>query len=409
MDEKKKSDAPPPENIHSNTEIEEPFQPPVYNKFFVLIPLILLILITILWMFFGFIPFLIDGFGIILNKEGLVSVQTKSDGFVSRIFVKVNEQVFPETPLIEIVNPQNNLKFENRKREVQKLTQELTELKKQIQKEEEASKLAYLKQKEAAQKNLKELENSLITLEEELKKKQILYESGLLGVQDLQAIENILSERKIAIQKTKVSLSQIDAFLAKGHRKEELVKKEMALQTQILELELLRVETDAKLVVSPIKGVLLEILTSEGSKVSIGNTLAKIEPAQGEQIFIAYLPAAYGKMIQLNTRVEIQPTNIDSEKYGTIIGFVEEVSEYPVSIENINTLIQNEGIVKYLTQGNKTMTRIIIRAEKDPSSPSGYRWTSSGGPPFEISNGTVFIVKGISGRTSPFYYFFNLN
>lgn len=392
-----------------NLELQAPFVPLTIKKKLIWIPLIALFLLVSGWFFFGSIPFLINGFGIVINKEGIISVQTKTDGIVSSIPVSLTQKIGEGDVLVELVNPQNNLKYKNRKDEVDKLTLEVEELKKQIQKEDIANRAALMAQKISANNSLKELEGSIQSLEKEVERKRTLYKEGLLGIQDLESAQSLLSQRKIAYEKTKVSLVQIDSNLQKGWRQEELEKKEMSLANGVLELELLSLANRSTRILSPLSGKIIEILTSVGEHVDPGKTLIKIEPLTRTQSFVAYIPIRFGKMIQINSSVEMEPTNIDSKKYGSIYGIVKEISDYPVSAGSINTLIQNEGLALYLTQNNEAMTMITIEPLEDLNSPSGYKWSSSSGPPYPLTNGTVFLVKGISGRSSPFYYFFNLN
>jgi len=50
--------------------------------------------------------------------------------------------------------------------------------------------------------------------------------------------------------------------------------------------------------------------------------------------------------------------------------------------------LQNKQMVQTLSN-NAAPIEVVVDLERDSSTPSGYRWSSSRGPPIKINNGTL--------------------
>ena len=82
------------------------------------------------------------------------------------------------------------------------------------------------------------------------------------------------------------------------------------------------------------------------------------------------------------------PTTIKQEEYGYIEGIVTEVSQLPVSDDYIFSRLQNKSFVHMFAQ---IADPIELRASLvvDPTTVSGYKWSSSKGPAEQMENGMV--------------------
>jgi HlyD family secretion protein len=86
--------------------------------------------------------------------------------------------------------------------------------------------------------------------------------------------------------------------------------------------------------------------------------------------------------------VRVEPTTVKREEYGAIVGRVVTVSDFPVTPQGMLADLHNDALVKRFSQDG-TPYAAKVTLERDPSTASGYRWTSGKGPPILLSSGTL--------------------
>lgn len=364
-----------------------------------------------LWLFFGSIPIFIEGQGIVMNRKGLFTIQSKTSGIVEEILVKAGQKVAQNQLVAIVYDSQEKLRFESAVKKVQSLQNDLTKLEQQIQIELLTQKEALQKQIAAEQFTIEELEKIIpqLTKNEQIQKK--LLEKGLISSKAYQDTRQNLSQRLIALETTKGTLAALKSNLSKSYREDEVQSKKRSLLEAQQQLDLLKLSLHYENIFSPAEGRVLEILTAQGYHVQPGTPLMHMEYGiQGKtpHIFYAFVPIEVGKRIEIGTPVEVNLSTVKAEEYGAILGRVIEVSSYAVSKENLANRIQNEGLVSYLTQGSDAVVQITVEPLVDPTTPSGYKWTSGEGAPIKVTTGTVCLVRGIVDRVPPLYYFFHL-
>jgi HlyD family secretion protein len=79
---------------------------------------------------------------------------------------------------------------------------------------------------------------------------------------------------------------------------------------------------------------------------------------------------------------------VKKEEFGTLIGHVLDISEFPTSPEGMLAVLGNPELVKlFSAQGAPYAARVPLIA--DPASPSGYRWSNGKGALVALSAGTT--------------------
>lgn len=114
--------------------------------------------------------------------------------------------------------------------------------------------------------------------------------------------------------------------------------------------------------------------------------LADFVPPQ-ELKHLGFFPISQGLKVAPGMVIRVNPTNIERNRYGSMVGKVSEVSPFPVTSEGIVNVVGSTDIAKSLVERGGT---ILIEAEleKEPKNPSGYKWTSAG-PPLKLTPGTT--------------------
>jgi HlyD family secretion protein len=95
--------------------------------------------------------------------------------------------------------------------------------------------------------------------------------------------------------------------------------------------------------------------------------------------------------------VRIEPATVKKEKFGTLLGHVLGISEFPVTAEGMTAILQNPQLVtRFSAQGAPYAARVGLVA--DTGTASGYAWSAGRGPPTALSSGTTATAE-ITTRT----------
>jgi hypothetical protein len=152
---------------------------------------------------------------------------------------------------------------------------------------------------------------------------------------------------------------------------------------------------------APVAGEVAALLVKPGTYSTVGTPVATLVAEGSELIGVVYVPAQQGKVVQDGMRVFVSPSTAPAAQYGSILGTVRYVSSLPATSERIRlNLGDNSDLVDYLT-GGQPVLEIAVELEHDPSTPSGYKWSSGSGPPFPISAATLGTASIVVSERSP--------
>lgn len=361
-----------------------------------------------LWAFFGYIPVTVQGKGIIVSSGGLASVQAKIEGTVENLKVHAGQDVKKGDYLLQIFDPQLELKLVAAETRVKIAQKEFDELREEIKKEKEAFLNASQAKLTAAQFNISQLKNQIKFLTDELKEHQVLLEKGLISGNILHLEEQQLVQKQIDLQDKISEYNELISESKKEYRTEEFRNKEQQLRSTTAQRDQLLVSVNQSQIISPYDGQILEITVNPGDRIQPGTQLVWLEKKQshtnGTPLIYAYFPIETGERVKLNTTTETTVPQVNSNKYGHIEGKVISISKYAVSYDNIYNRIQNRAIAKSLLGPNAAVVEVIIKPETDPLDPQKIRWTSGKQPPLLLTTGTLADVNATIEKIRPIYY-----
>ncbi len=121
-------------------------------------------------------------------------------------------------------------------------------------------------------------------------------------------------------------------------------------------------------------------------------------------LIYGYFPIESGKMLHIDTPIEMALPAINRNEYGTIEGKVTAVSLYALSKENVLNEIQNIALTEYLTNSHSAVIKVVIQPKHDPRNPKNLIWTSGLTPPIRTTTGTVGTIEATVERFRPIYY-----
>jgi HlyD family secretion protein len=141
-------------------------------------------------------------------------------------------------------------------------------------------------------------------------------------------------------------------------------------------------------VVSPIDGRVLEIKVSSGSVLNIGTPVIAVESEGTMLEALIYLPADRGKTVKPGMEVRLEPSTVKREEFGTMIGTVVTVSEFPITPQGMAAVLHNDSLVNRFSREGAPYAA-VVRLHPDETTESGYRWAVGGGPALKLTSGTL--------------------
>jgi HlyD family secretion protein len=156
-------------------------------------------------------------------------------------------------------------------------------------------------------------------------------------------------------------------------------------------------ETD---VVSLFDGRVDQILIEEGMFLGRGQRVAVIKRGNEPLQAFVFVAGEQGKQLKKGMQVHVLPSTVKAEEFGFIQGKVTSVSKFPVTEDEMLLLLENQSLVDTLYTGG-SQHRVDVELLRDPSTPSGFKWSSSHGPPFAITRGTLCTATFVLDEERP--------
>ena len=143
---------------------------------------------------------------------------------------------------------------------------------------------------------------------------------------------------------------------------------------------------------APVSGRVTEIKATVGAVLRPGQPVLSIKTTEGQLGALIYVPPADGKKVEPGMEVLVSPTTVRREEYGSVKGTMESVSSFPASQEGMIAVLQNRSLVQTLSEdGAPYSGRVLL--EPDPSTTSGFAWTSPKASGETLTSGTLASVE----------------
>jgi multidrug resistance efflux pump len=153
-------------------------------------------------------------------------------------------------------------------------------------------------------------------------------------------------------------------------------------------------------VVSLFDGRVDEILIEEGMVLERGQQVAVIKRGNEPLQAFVFVAGEQAKQLKKGIQVHVLPATVKAEEFGFIQGKVTAVSTLPVTEGEMSLLLENQSLVDALRTGG-SQHRVDVKLLRDPSTPSGFEWSSSQGPPFAITRGTLCTATFVLDKERP--------
>ena len=214
---------------------------------------------------------------------------------------------------------------------------------------------------------LSQLETQLKQLDVEETNTQGTYLQNLNQINDFQSKLKQLDVEEASIQRQYFqSLNQIDDLsnkiqeidtqLAQTDREDIETSFDRNSKVREVRNRIAQIEREIKeksRVVSKYDGEVLQLSVVPGQIVSTGVGIGTIqaEKSGSKLMGVTYFSSSEGKKIEPGMNVQITPSIVKRERYGGILGKVTQVSAFPVTPEDMSTIIGNKNVAEDLIRG----------------------------------------------------------
>ncbi|MBI4862799.1 MAG: hypothetical protein HY815_21430 [Candidatus Riflebacteria bacterium] len=140
-------------------------------------------------------------------------------------------------------------------------------------------------------------------------------------------------------------------------------------------------------VLSPYSAAVLTRRVRLNEVVEKGAPLLMLEPLDQPLAARLFIPVREGYFVQKPMRAQVWPTQVRRGEYGYLPGRVQFATKFPLTQEEMQSIIQNEGLVRQLSQSGPCL-QANIELEADVRTASGYRWSSPRGHSIQLYSGT---------------------
>jgi len=344
------------------------------------------------WSVLGRIPTRVSGEGILLSSGGrLVGAVSTVSGKLASLEVGIGDVVRRDQVLAIVAQNETEQRLQQAKDVLREREREHAELAGAISREIDAKLANYAAQETGLANVIATAEQRATYLRDEVAKLEPAAAGGYVTRKYLEDRRVELNNARERITDAKNDILKLNAqrLDLQSQRDRDRLLSEFRVNDAKRMVEQLAADLErGSRILSLVDGRIVEVKVSAGAVLAPGMAVYEIEVAGQVLEATVYMPPSSGKNIRPGMEVRVEPTTIKREEYGAIVGTVTAVSDFPVTPQGMLADLHNDALVKRFSQEGAPYAARVILA-RDPSTISGYRWTSGKGPPIQLSSGTL--------------------
>jgi HlyD family secretion protein len=349
--------------------------------------------IGLIWGIFGSIPNKVDGKGILIRGGSVLQVEAGATGRVTKLDVDIGDVVTQGQPVAAISQSGLSLKIDNAKALLASLVEQNQKSTKAEVDNSKSALEALSKERKSTEQSLSDYQSQLPALQEKVKNQEELQAKGLVTQSAVLGARTSLFGMQEKISSGRVRLTQITT--EEGTIRKQLQEQSSMRETRIDEARRSIAELQGQMegtskVVSPYTGRVVDIGVQPGKLVTPDMPILTMEtldttPLEG----VLFINAGDGKKVQPGMQVRVSPSTVRAEEFGFMIGTVKSISSYPSSPDSMMSVLGGNGRLVQDLSGSSAPLKVIASLQLDPTTKSGYKWSSPHGPPVGVFGGTL--------------------
>jgi HlyD family secretion protein len=358
---------------------------------------------VMVWSVLGSVPTTAQGQGILIRQGGVSDLVSTADGPVREVLVAVGDEVERGQVVARLAQDELERQIREAEARLADLRSEQRDLEGYSVEQRRLGRRSVAQERANLAQSIETLRQEERLLAERRDSERDLLDDGLITKQTLLATEREINDVRDRLATQELALEGLNLDLLERDQQvgQLLEGKEAEVRDQSAELRELEARLAEDSVVRSVHaGRVLELAVDPGDLVTAGQSVLSLEVVSEELIAVLFVPAALGKQVSAEMGVRVSPSAVQREEYGYILGRVVRVAEFPSTSRGMMRLLSNEELVTSLMEDGPPI-QVEVALEKDASTPSGYRWSSSRGPDLQITSGTLASGSIVIERERP--------
>jgi len=387
-----------PEQLDHLVRITRPFD------WMLILAICIALVAAITWGVVGRVPTRAEGQGILISGGGrVVEASSAAAGRLATISVMVGDRVTQGQPIAEIVQTDIQQRHAAAVEVFREKERQHTDLIEKTKRELASKAQNFGKLEAAFNQVIKATTQRIEYLTNDVKTLEDLMAKGLTTRRTLEERRRDLTDAQQRKEDTfneilKIRTTQTDL---ETQRERESQTSEFALNDARRQMEsAASLLTQNTRIISPVDGRVLEIKVSAGAVLAVGAPVVAIESEGNKLEALIYIPAERGKNVKLGMPVRIEPSTVKREEFGTMVGTVVSISDFPMTPQGMAAVLHNDTLVTRFSKEGAAYAA-TVSLEQDPETVSGYRWAVGQGPPIRLSSGTLTRAEITTRRQRP--------
>ena len=371
------------------------------------VTLMTIVVLAMLWSVLGTVPTRVKGSGIFIATQGrLLDAVASGEGTLVTLLATVGTTVKKGQIVAEVEQQDLRQSLINAQAVVSERESQHDNLTRQLVQNSAAREQTLGARKAMLELRAKDADERAKTLASELRTEEAMFERRLITFQRLSETRQALATARQTVLEARSQASQADSeeiassdvnqrdLRSSLERLADARRRVSEIEVQIRQREQIR---------SPADGRVTEWKVAPGTRVSTGLALLGIESGVTGIELMLYLPPDHGKRVSPGMDVRISPSIVRREEFGTMIGTVEDVSDFPSTPQAMQATLQNDKLVAQLSpKGPPFAARVLIKT--NPRTFSGFIWTGGNGPNVKLTSGTLADGEVTVAERAPISY-----
>ena len=350
---------------------------------------------AVVWSVKGDVPTYVRANGILLSHGGtIVDAVPSGVGTLSKIIPTVGDDVKKDEVVAEVINREVLEHYRSAGALVQERERALADFKKAAAAEDALVEENVNRQRRRLDRIERSGRQQVATARKRLEDHRKLYKDHVITRVTVERSQQAFDRAERDLFSTLRERDSLEAreLRRQNERKTRTTEVEARLQAARRQMNELAAQIDTQRVLAPVSGQVTEIKATVGSVLRPGQPVLSIKTVEGALGTLIYIRPTDGKKIKPGMEVLITPSTVRREEHGSLKGTVESVSEFPASQEGMTAVLQNRQLVQTLSEDGAPYTgRVLL--EPDPSTSSGFAWTSPRASGEKLTSGTLASVE----------------
>jgi NHLM bacteriocin system secretion protein len=346
------------------------------------------------WSAFVYVPVQIKGTGVFVDTSGelLNAVRAPMEGVIEAILVNEGDYVSEGQVVARLRLPERAValaRAESRLASLQsRATQRaaLEQAETEIEALERSVRIGGIEQRITNLEQELEWRRDLESAQEMLKSRGVSTNSRVYEAQI--ATQSVIGE--LADARSNLQALKVAPLLKQAERDRTRLAEEMEIAEAEAEIIGLRSElARGAALTSPVHGVVAELSVERNGLVTPGQPVLSVIPENFSKLLDAmfFVSLSDGKMVEVGDQVYLTPLSMPAREQGRLRGTVMEISEAPITEQALVRMLGNTALASSAAAGGAPFA-VRVALHRDPTTVSGYAWTSGNGPAMRLSPGT---------------------